>query len=138
VRTEPETSAKSAKSDQSDESGQATVELALCLPLVLLLLIGLVQVGLVAREQILVTHAAREAVRQMAVDDWEGASVQQVAQRSGLDPKRLQIHIHRAGKSSDKVMAQLSYRSPVRVVLVGRLVGEITLSSQAAMRHEGH
>lgn len=125
------------KSPQSDESGQATVEFALCLPLILFLLIALVQVGLIAREQILLTHAAREAVRRMAVDDWGGASTDQVAAAAGLDAKRLVIRIHRPDKSSDKVMAQLSYRSPVRVVLVGRVLGEVRLSSQAAMRHEG-
>jgi len=48
--------------------GQASVELALVLPLVVVLLLVVVQVGLVVRDQILVVHAAREAAREAAVD----------------------------------------------------------------------
>ena len=50
------------------EGGQATVEVALLLPLLALLLLAVVQVGLVVRDQVLVTHAAREAARAAAVD----------------------------------------------------------------------
>ena len=45
---------------------QATVELALVLPVVATLLLAVVQVGLVVRDQIRVTHAAREAARAAA------------------------------------------------------------------------
>ncbi|MEY2448174.1 MAG: TadE-like protein [Acidimicrobiaceae bacterium] len=41
------------------ERGQATVEAALVLPLVVLLLLAVVQVGLLVRAEVLVTHAAR-------------------------------------------------------------------------------
>ncbi len=122
---------------QKDQTGQATVEFAVCLPLVLFLFIGLVQLGLVARDQILLTHAAREVARRAAVEDKSANSATQVADAAGLDPKRLKIGVTPASRTSDKVIAQLSYRSPVRVVLVGRLLGEITLVSRAAMRHEG-
>ena len=50
------------------ERGQATVEAALVLPLVALLLLAVVQIGLLVRTELLVTHAAREAVRAAAVD----------------------------------------------------------------------
>ena len=42
-----------------DQRGQAAVELALALPLVALLLLAVVQVGLVVRDQVLTTPAAR-------------------------------------------------------------------------------
>src|SRR4029078_2878808 len=41
--------------------GQATVELALVLPLVVFALLAILQVGLVVRDQVAVVHAAREA-----------------------------------------------------------------------------
>ena len=47
--------------------GQATVEFVLMLPLLLLLTLAIVQVGLLVRTRVLVTHAAREAVREAAV-----------------------------------------------------------------------
>ena len=50
------------------ERGQATVEFALVIPLVLVTLLGVVQVGLVAYAQLEVTHRAREAARVLAVD----------------------------------------------------------------------
>ena len=50
------------------DRGQAMVETALVLPLVVLFLLAVVQVGLVVRAQVLVTHAAREAARAAAVD----------------------------------------------------------------------
>ena len=50
------------------DGGQASVELALVLPLVVLLLLAVVQLGLLVRDQILVVHAAREAAREAAVD----------------------------------------------------------------------
>ena len=44
------------------------MELALVLPLVVALLLAVVQVGLIVRDQVLVVHAAREAAREAAVD----------------------------------------------------------------------
>ena len=46
-----------------DERGQATTELALVLPLIAVLLLLLAQVGLVLRDQLVLTHVAREAAR---------------------------------------------------------------------------
>ncbi len=42
------------------DRGQSTVEFAMILPLVALVLLLLVQAGLVVRDQLLVSHAARE------------------------------------------------------------------------------
>jgi Flp pilus assembly protein TadG len=50
-----------------DACGQASVELALVLPLVALLLLGLLQAGVVLRDQLLVVQAAREGVREASV-----------------------------------------------------------------------
>ena len=44
------------------------MELALVLPLVSLLLLGAVQLAVIVQDQVMVTHAAREAARQAAVD----------------------------------------------------------------------
>ena len=49
------------------ERGQATVELALCLPMLCLLLLGVVQVAVVVRDHLAVQVAAREAARAAAV-----------------------------------------------------------------------
>jgi Flp pilus assembly protein TadG len=54
------------------DRGQATVELALVLPLVAMLTLAIVQVALVARDQNLVTHAAREAARAGTIYQYDG------------------------------------------------------------------
>ena len=79
------------------DSGQATVELALVLPLVALLLVALVQAAVVARDQLLVTHAAREAVRAAAVDP-DPAAATRAARRAGpLDADRLAVDLSGRG-----------------------------------------
>ena len=48
---------------ERSERGAAAVEFALVMPLLLLLVFGIVEFGLIMNRQITVTHAAREGVR---------------------------------------------------------------------------
>jgi hypothetical protein len=118
------------------DPGQATVELALLLPLVALLLVGVAQVALVARDQNLVTHAAREAVRAAAVDD-DPAAPRLAAERAGpLDPSRLQVRTSGRGEPGSTVTVTVTYESPVRVPMVGALLHEVRIDARATMRVE--
>lgn len=124
---------------RNTDAGQASVELALALPFVFVLLLGLVQVGVVVRDQVLVVHAAREAVRQAAVggmSDARRAATRAALAGSGLKPDRLQVLVHPAPGASDRVEARLQYRVPTEVVLVGRLIGDVTVEARAVMRRE--
>ena len=49
------------------DAGQAAVELALLLPVVVVLVLGVLQVALVGRDQLALELAAREAARAAAV-----------------------------------------------------------------------
>jgi Flp pilus assembly protein TadG len=49
------------------ERGSAVVEFAMVIPLVLILILGIAEVAVVAREEIQLIHAAREGARQAAV-----------------------------------------------------------------------
>ena len=51
------------------EDGQASVELALALPIVALILMLLLQAGVIARDSILLSSATREAARSLAVEN---------------------------------------------------------------------
>ena len=50
-----------------NEDGAAAVEMALVLPILLLLVFGIIEFGLVFNRYISVTHAAREGVRHLAL-----------------------------------------------------------------------
>jgi Flp pilus assembly protein TadG len=115
------------------ERGQAALELALCLPILALLLLAVVQVGVVVRDQVAVVHAAREGARAAAVTG--GGPGDAVAAAHGavrLDPGRLSVDASRR----DVVRVTVSYRAATDVPLVGRLIGDVTLRATAVMRTE--
>jgi hypothetical protein len=116
-----------------EAKGQATVELALVLPLVLTLALALLQVGLVARDTVRVTHAARSATRAAAVGFDDAAVRQAAADGSGLSPSRLSITIDRA---DDLVTVRVSYRCPTDVPMVGAIAPSVVLRDQLTMRVE--
>jgi Flp pilus assembly protein TadG len=118
------------------DGGQASVELALVLPLVLLLLLGMVQLGLLVRDQILVVHAAREAAREAAVDPAGDAASRAAAASSTLDGARLTVTTSGRGAAGSRVRVEVAYRAPTRVPLVGVALGDLTLRASATMRVE--
>ena len=117
-----------------DDAGQATVELALVFPIIFTLLLALVQVGLVVRAQILVTHAAREGARVAAVgEDPMAAAVAS----SGLDPRRMEVDRTSSEAAGDVVTVTVTYAAPTDVPLIGSLLADVDLEAHATMRIEG-
>ncbi|MGH9190250.1 MAG: TadE/TadG family type IV pilus assembly protein [Acidimicrobiales bacterium] len=119
----------------SDE-GQAAVELALVLPLVLAVLLAIVQVALLARDQVLVIQAAREAAREAAVNPDLGAARDAAVNSSSLAADRLEVTIGKRGAAGSHLSATVRYRYPTDVPLVGVALGEIVLEAKATMRVE--
>lgn len=115
------------------DEGQSTVELTLALPLLAFLLLGIIQVGLVVRGQVLVTHAAREAARTAAVGESDADVRRSASGSGGLLPHRMKVQIDEAG---DRVEVRVKYNHPTSVPIVGALLGDVTLSSTATMRIE--
>jgi Flp pilus assembly protein TadG len=119
------------------EGGQATVELALVLPLVLILVLGVVQVGLVVRDQVLTVHAAREGARAAAVDGRPGAARTAALAGTGLAAGRTQVTTANRGEPGSRVRVEVRHRSATDVPLVGALIGDVELRAAAVMRVEG-
>lgn len=71
---------------RNEESGQAFVELALVLPVLLLLLLGVIQFGNVFRDYIALTDATRVGARQAAVS----RSIQPASNRIPLVVSKVQ------------------------------------------------
>lgn len=122
---------------QPGEQGQSSVELALSLPLIFLLLMALLQVAVIAREHIQLTHAAREAAREAAVSDNRSNPRRAAVARSQLDPNHLKVEVTGQRQGSRRVRAKLTYEVPTKVPVVGILVPDVTLEAEAAMRREG-
>jgi len=118
------------------DEGQAAVELALVLPLLATLGLLLVQVGLVVRDQVLVTHAAREGAREAAVQADGSAIAAAVRSSSALEGERIAVETTGRGRPGSRVTVVVRYRSPTDLPLVGRLLGDVALVGQATMRVE--
>ena len=119
-----------------EDGGQASVELALVLPLVMILLLAVVQLGLLVRDQILVVHAAREAAREAAVDPAADAPRRAAVASSTLSDSRLTVTSTGRGAPGSRVRVEVSYRASTAVPLLGAAVGDLTLRASATMRVE--
>ena len=120
-----------------EDRGQATVELALLLPLVAVLLLLILQIGLVLRDQLMVVHAAREAARSAAVADGDPAVAARLgAERSGsLDRNRLDLTTTSID-GDRRISVEVRYRSTTEVPLVGLLLPDIDLGESLVMTRE--
>jgi Flp pilus assembly protein TadG len=128
--------------DRGGESGQATVELALVLPLVVLFALAVIQVGVLVHDQLLVSAAAREAVRAAAVTGADAApdgAARAAAGTTGhLDGGRLHVEVTREPGTAGQplVRVRITYPAATVVPVVGALLPDVTLSAEAVMRSE--
>ena len=124
--------AGSVRTQARTDLGQATVELALVLPVLVLFLLALVQTALVARDAVLVQDAARAAVREASVDAGAGR-VRDAARRTlgGVE-----VEVRRSGGVGDPVEVRVRYREHTNLPLVGPLFPDVTLRAHATMRAE--
>lgn len=119
------------------DRGQAAVELALVLPLILTLVLALFQIAVLARDQVLVIHAAREAAREGAVNSSVGAiESAAAAASSALHPERLSVSSSGRGGPGSRIHVIIRYRSPIVVPLVGTILSGIVLQAETTMRVE--
>ena len=119
----------------SGEGGQATVELALVLPFVVLLLLLVVQVAVIARGQVLVVHVAREAARALAVDPDPAAARRTALDAAPLDAKRVVLTTESDG-TRGTVRAEVRYAAATDIPIAGLLLPDVPLRASAVMRAE--
>lgn len=117
--------------------GSAAVELALVLPLALLFALALVQVGLLAKDALVVVQAAREGAREATVSSDQERVRQAALRGGGLPPDRTDVTVQRAGGVGQPVTVRVSYRAPMVVPFVEWLFpDEVAVESEATMRQE--
>lgn len=117
---------------RGDDRGQAAVELALAFPLVVVMVLAVVQVALVARDQVVVELAAREAARAASVSaDPHGTAHAAARATTSLHPLQVSVAV-----SAQTVTVTVSYVNTTDAPLIGTALGDVTLTATATMHVE--
>ena len=114
-------------------TGQATVEFALLLPVVAVLVLAIGQVALVALDRVRVTHSAREGARVAAVGGSDAQVRTEVVAASRLAPDRLRVSVRR---TTANVEVTVRYDGATELPLVGALIDDVDMVAVARMRRE--
>jgi len=127
------------KGSRSRETrGSAAVEFALVLPLLLTLALALLQIGLLAKDQMVVQEAGRAGAREASVST-DDASVRQAVGEAaaGLNPGSLATTIRRGSGRGTPVTVAVEYEAPISLPIVGWLLPRaVRLSTETTMRQE--
>lgn len=125
----------------SSRKGQSAVELALILPVLVLLLVGLLQVGLIMEDFLQLQTATEEGARAAMLGESDAQIAQAVDQSAPrLDPNSLTVTV--TPTSADRtpgteVTVTTDYPITIDIPLLQSLLGSgIQLSSQVTMRME--
>ena len=123
---------RSPTGSERRDAGQAAVELALCLPLLFMFLLGLVQLVVVVRDQLAVQFAAREAARAAAISLTPGTSADAAAARA-VTLRPLSVAM---STSADTVTVTVSHVTHTEVPMIGALLPDVTVTAEATMALE--
>jgi Flp pilus assembly protein TadG len=110
----------------------------LLLPILLLLLLALVQVGVIARDTLILAQASRAGAREAAVQP----SVEEVEEAVreaavGLDAQSIRVSVAWGESEGSPVTVTVGYDVPTASLLTGWLFpGSVQLTSVATMRRE--
>ena len=118
------------------DSGQATVEFALTLPFLFLFSLCVVQVGSVANDQLVLNHAAQTAARAISLADVTLESAQQVALNSVQSEINLREVKIEVDLDQDSANVKLLYDRTVKVPVIGKLIGDLSLRASATTPRE--
>jgi Flp pilus assembly protein TadG len=114
---------RAARPHRAAERGQATVELAVAMPLLIGTCALVAQVGLVAADRVALEHAAHVAARAAAAADVAPDAVAQVARAAAL------------ARLDDDELAVEAVLDGARVVVTLRLPRTVGLAPIAPLRH---
>ena len=102
------------------------------LPVVVVLLLGLLQVALVGRDQLPIELAAREAARAAAVSADPAGAARAAADRvTPLQPLSVAVSL-----DASTVTVTVGHRSRTDIALIGRLIDDVDLRATATMALE--
>ena len=115
-----------------NENGSSSIEFALILPVLVLLLLGIFQFGLAYNNYLAITHAAREGARMAAVGQFDQAAV--AAQAYPVSPVSVSVSYPNGDAHGETV--EVIVRANITIDLPMFGVQNIPLTSRARMRIE--
>lgn len=127
---------------QGEGRGQAAVELALLLPVLLLLVLGIAEFGRALEAYLAIQNGAWVGARLGITGASDGDIRQAVLQATAsLDPSRLTVDIsppQGSRSSGDALTVRVAYQFPVDVPIITRVVrsSSLLLTASATMRME--
>lgn len=113
------------------DRGQAVVEFALTLPLVMLTICLVVEVGAITIDQIRLVHLCRDATRAASVSADPVSVAREAVATSDADDTEVVVTIE-----DDVVTVSLSRIHRPEVPLIGALLPDVTLNEQLSMHTE--
>lgn len=114
---------------------QATVETAIMIPVVVVLLAALVQVVVVVRDQVQVVRVTSATARAVMVEpDHEAARAAADAVRGDLEVERVELD---GGRDPGDLLSVSVVARPHRLPLVGLAISGVRLSERLTVRVEG-
>lgn len=123
--------------EHKNEKGTSTVEFALILPLLLLILLGIIQFGTAYNAYLTITHASREGVRLAAVGRYSPDEV--IARAPSLDAGKVDVAASPSGGVApygEPVSVTVSYPVEINIPFIPGSPFRFNLSSNATMRSE--
>ena len=116
-------------SASSPDSGQATVELALVMPMIIGLLLIILTAGLVVRDQLAVWHAASAGARAASISP-DSPEVVQQAVESEVQLRPIHLRVVREG---DLITVEAKYPRAIRLWLFKFITPPLILSATVTM-----
>ncbi|GMQ92661.1 MAG: hypothetical protein BMS9Abin12_0138 [Acidimicrobiia bacterium] len=118
----------------TSERASVVVEFALVLPLVLVVLLGIVEVAVLARSEIQLVHAAREGAREAAASPDTRRAAAAVRSALGRAGTTARISVRRPANVGDKAVVSVSIRHTIAAPIFGGF--SLDLQATSTMRVE--
>lgn len=122
----------------NNEKGQAIVELAILLPVLLLILLGIFEFGRVFSSFMIINHASREAARLGAVGGTNTEVNTSVSNNTPtLDQSNMTVTITDGNSRGEQFTVKIGYDIELMTPLIGTIVGDpLHMEAEMSMRIE--
>jgi Flp pilus assembly protein TadG len=115
--------------DESRDRGQASVEFALTIPVLLLVLLGAVQVFVLLVDRLHLVHVTRDATRAASVSGSPSDAVGRVVERAWPD----RSVTYQVNENGDLVSIRVQLVNSTDVPIIGRFLPDVRLTESLTM-----